>query len=194
MSTATELVTDLADHRTRRNELRPAHPPATTDADSSVVTVLVIAVPGAVDQRWLREVVEPHLLSHRQLPAAELSADQLLAQVAPTLVPPPAAQIVPRAAGALSVGPLSMDLDELRVSVSGRRIELTYQEFMLLKTFMLNPSRVFSRQQLLELAWDHYDWGPMRTVDVHVRRVRVKLGPDAPRIVTVRGFGYRFEP
>ncbi|SDJ46701.1 Transcriptional regulatory protein, C terminal [Frankineae bacterium MT45] len=187
MNTATQSVANFADHRNRRSELRPADQPAVHDADPGLVTVLVIAVPGAVDQRWLREVVEPHLLSQHQVPAADLSTERLLAQVTQV-------DSAPAEAGSLQAGQLRIDLDELRVTVAGRRVELTYQEFMLLKTFMQHPRRVFSRRQLLELAWEHYDWGPMRTVDVHVRRLRVKLGTQAPRIVTVRGFGYRFEP
>jgi DNA-binding response OmpR family regulator len=88
-----------------------------------------------------------------------------------------------------------MDLDEMRVNLAGRPVEFTHQEFLLLKAFMQSPRRVLSRQQLLEQAWNGYeDWGAGRTVDVHVRRVRVKLGSEAPQIVTVRGFGYRFEP
>ncbi len=88
-----------------------------------------------------------------------------------------------------------MDLDEMRVCVSEREVPFTRQEFLLLKVFMQNARRVLSRQQLLELAWEDGEWvGEGRTVDVHVRRLRTKLEGEGHRIVTVRGFGYRFDP
>jgi DNA-binding response OmpR family regulator len=87
-----------------------------------------------------------------------------------------------------------MDLDRLLVTIGDRAPAFTHQEFLLLRVFLQSPGRVFSRKQLLNLAWDEIDVGGSRKVDVHVRRLRVKLGPQAAAIVTVRGFGYRFSP
>lgn len=91
----------------------------------------------------------------------------------------------------LVCGPIRLSRDDKRVSVDGRPLGLTYQEFRLLETLMLNPGRVLSRSQLLALAWDEPDWRTGRTVDVHVRRVRRKLGEAAHFVETARGFGYR---
>ncbi|MCW2523943.1 MAG: DNA-binding response regulator [Frankiales bacterium] len=87
-----------------------------------------------------------------------------------------------------------MNIDRMHVSVGEETPELTHHEFLLLRVFLQSPGRVFSRKQLLELAWDEVDFGGSRKVDVHVRRLRVKLGAAASAIVTVRGFGYRFSP
>jgi DNA-binding response OmpR family regulator len=94
----------------------------------------------------------------------------------------------------LVAGTLDLDLASMRVQVGGAPIDLTRQEFLLLHTLMEHPARVLSRVQLLSLAWDYRGWGEGRTVDVHVRRLRAKLGAEARRVETVRGFGYRFDP
>ena len=90
-------------------------------------------------------------------------------------------------------GPLSIDPVRYEVSVSGSRISLTYKEYGLLKFLAEQAGRVFSREILLENVWGYDFFGGMRTVDVHVRRVRSKLGDmDSRMIETVRGVGYRF--
>ncbi len=77
--------------------------------------------------------------------------------------------------------------------ISGRPLDLTYKEFELLKFLAQHPGRVFSREQLLQEVWGYDYYGGTRTVDVHVRRLRAKLGPEHEHhIGTVRNVGYRF--
>lgn len=76
--------------------------------------------------------------------------------------------------------------------VGGRTLDLTYTEFELLKFLVQNPGRVFSREQLLSDVWGYDYFGGTRTVDVHVRRLRAKLGPEFEAVIgTVRNVGYR---
>lgn len=85
-------------------------------------------------------------------------------------------------------------IDEASYSakVQGRPLDLTFKEFELLKFFATHPSRVFTREQLLSEVWGYDYFGGTRTVDVHVRRLRAKLGELEPLIGTVRNVGYRF--
>ncbi|GAA0997947.1 winged helix-turn-helix transcriptional regulator [Subtercola frigoramans] len=85
-------------------------------------------------------------------------------------------------------------IDEASYSarVHGRPLDLTFKEFELLRFFALNPSRVFTREQLLSEVWGYDYFGGTRTVDVHVRRLRAKLGDLESLIGTVRNVGYRF--
>jgi len=76
--------------------------------------------------------------------------------------------------------------------VDGRPLDLTYTEFELLKFLVQNPGRVFSREQLLSDVWGYDYYGGTRTVDVHVRRLRAKLGTEYESVIgTVRNVGYR---
>ncbi len=77
--------------------------------------------------------------------------------------------------------------------LGGRPLDLTFKEFELLKFLAQHPGRVFSRQQLLQEVWGYDYFGGTRTVDVHVRRLRAKLGPEHETLIgTVRNVGYRF--
>src|SRR5690606_5610405 len=77
----------------------------------------------------------------------------------------------------------------------GRHLDLTYKEFELLKYLAQHPGRVFTRSQLLQEVWGYDYFGGTRTVDVHVRRLRAKLGADHEVLIgTVRNVGYRFVP
>ena len=88
---------------------------------------------------------------------------------------------------------LVMNLDEHTVTVNDHRIELTLKEYELLRLFLTRPGIVFTRDQLLSDVWGvDYD-GETRTVDVHIRTLRQKLGRYGDRIGTVRGVGYRWE-
>jgi DNA-binding response OmpR family regulator len=92
-------------------------------------------------------------------------------------------------------GRLWMDFDTYEVALEGRALRLTLREFELLKFFTLHPNRVFDRQQLLNLVWGPDVYVDPRTVDVHIRRLRmaVERNEAAPEvIVTVRGVGYKF--
>ncbi|GIH46927.1 winged helix-turn-helix domain-containing protein [Microbispora rosea] len=76
----------------------------------------------------------------------------------------------------------------------GEEIELTFREFELLDYLSSAPGRVYNRRQLMAAVWDRYDDEGGRTVDVHVLRLRRKLGGHAGRIVTVRNVGYKYQP
>ena len=92
----------------------------------------------------------------------------------------------------LHLGPLSLDLDSYRVTLAGRPLDLTYKEFELLRFLAERPGRVFTRPSLLRHVWGYDFYGGTRTVDVHVRRLRGKLGPEHEHLIgTVRGVGYR---
>ncbi|MGW1146080.1 winged helix-turn-helix domain-containing protein, partial [Streptomyces sp. NPDC002454] len=89
----------------------------------------------------------------------------------------------------LRAGDLVLDLRTRRVHVNGRVAELSAREFALTEVFMRNPDQVLTREQLLSRVWG-FDYDPgSNIVDVYVRYVRRKLGPD--RVETVRGVGYR---
>ena len=93
----------------------------------------------------------------------------------------------------IRIGKLKLDVDRYEVSLDEEPLELTYKEFELLKFLATHPGRVFSRDQLLNQVWGYDFIGGTRTVDVHVRRLRAKLGPKyASLIDTVRNVGYKF--
>lgn len=90
-------------------------------------------------------------------------------------------------------GDVSVNEATYTAKLGGRPLDLTFKEFELLKFLVQHPGRVFNRQQLLQEVWGYDYFGGTRTVDVHVRRLRAKLGPDNETlIVTVRNVGYRF--
>lgn len=93
----------------------------------------------------------------------------------------------------LHVGRLELNLGQHTVSADGERIVLTLKEYQLLRAFMDNPGRVFTRDKLLQSVWDSGYAGETRTVDVHIGTLRSKLGPYGDYIETVRGVGYRME-
>lgn len=92
----------------------------------------------------------------------------------------------------LRAGALELNQREHTVSVNGERIMLTLKEYELLKMFLDNPGRVFTRDQLLEQVWGTSYAGETRTVDVHIGTLRSKLGVCGNAIETVRGVGYRY--
>lgn len=93
----------------------------------------------------------------------------------------------------LKTGNLVLNLETYIVFVDKERIQLTLKEYKLLRTFMENPGRVFTRDQLLEMIWGTSYIGETRTVDVHIGTLRTKLGVCGSYIETVRGVGYRME-
>ncbi len=97
--------------------------------------------------------------------------------------------------GVLSLGTLTMDFGRYQVLVRGKGVSVTAKEMDLLRALVQARGRVLTRDFLLERVWG-YDRAAeieSRTVDVHIRRLREKLGPEARRIVTVKGVGYRFD-
>ena len=98
-----------------------------------------------------------------------------------------------KAAHMLRSGGLVVDLDAHTVTVDGARVALTYKEFELLRLFLSHPGMAFTRDQLFQEVWGMDFCGETRTVDMHIRTLRQKLGPYGRRIETVRNVGYRME-
>jgi DNA-binding response OmpR family regulator len=93
----------------------------------------------------------------------------------------------------LRSGELTVDETTYSAKLRGHTLDLTFKEFELLKYLVQHPGRVFSRAQLLQEVWGYDYYGGTRTVDVHVRRLRAKLGPDHESLIgTVRNVGYKF--
>ena len=92
----------------------------------------------------------------------------------------------------ISASGVVIDEASYSAKVQGRALDLTFKEFELLRFLALHPSRVFTREQLLSEVWGYDYFGGTRTVDVHVRRLRAKLGELESLIGTVRNVGYRF--
>jgi DNA-binding response OmpR family regulator len=87
---------------------------------------------------------------------------------------------------------LAIDFADMRVTCDGEAVRLTRKEFSLLATLARGAGRVATRQQLLDNVWGYEYYGDTRTLDVHIRRLRQKLGPCGDAIETVVGVGYRF--
>jgi DNA-binding response OmpR family regulator len=88
---------------------------------------------------------------------------------------------------------LVLNLETYQASFAGRPLDLTYMEYELLKFLAQNPGKVFTRETLLSRVWGYEYYGGARTVDVHVRRLRAKLGEEHANLIqTVRSVGYRF--
>lgn len=97
----------------------------------------------------------------------------------------------PASLDCISVDGLVINLATYQVTINGEPIDFTYLEYALLSFLAKHPGRTFSRDALLQRVWGFDYYGGSRTVDVHVRRIRSKLGPDlAERLETVRGVGY----
>ena len=94
--------------------------------------------------------------------------------------------------GTVRLGPLVLDTESYRATAAGRPLDLTFKEFELLRFLASHRGRVFTRPALLREVWGYDFYGGTRTVDVHVRRLRAKLGPEHEQLIqTVRGVGYR---
>jgi len=92
----------------------------------------------------------------------------------------------------LRLGAVAINVATYQITVGGRPLDLTYKEFELLRFLAEHQGRVFTRAKLLQEVWGYDFYGGTRTVDVHVRRLRAKLGPEHEHLIeTVRGVGYR---
>jgi DNA-binding response OmpR family regulator len=90
-------------------------------------------------------------------------------------------------------GPLMLNLETYQAAIEGRPLDLTYMEYELLKFLASHPGKVFTRETLLSRVWGYEYYGGARTVDVHIRRLRAKLGEEHANLIqTVRSVGYRF--
>jgi DNA-binding response OmpR family regulator len=98
----------------------------------------------------------------------------------------------PLGASMLERGGLVINLTTYQATIAGRALDLTYMEYELLRFLASNPEQVFTREMLLSRVWGYEYYGGARTVDVHVRRLRAKLGEEHAHLIqTVRGVGYR---
>ena len=93
----------------------------------------------------------------------------------------------------LKLGGLTLDEQQHTVTIDGQRITLTYKEYELLRLFLSHPGMAFSREQLLQTVWNTDYAVETRTVDMHIRTLRQKLGAYGQYIETIRGVGYRLE-
>jgi DNA-binding response OmpR family regulator len=117
-----------------------------------------------------------------------LHAGELAARIARQLgdATSPASDVV-------SYGAIELNIATYQASVAGRPLDMTYMEYELLRYFVTNPHHVLSREQLLKEVWRYEYYGGARTVDVHVRRLRAKLGEEHAQLIqTVRSVGYLF--
>jgi DNA-binding response OmpR family regulator len=141
-------------------------------------------------------VVVIHRADLERFDWAEL-ADEILYPGAPEAEIRLRLELLRRRSGAgegstVRLGPIALDVDSYRVSAQGRPLDLTYKEFELLRYLAERPGRVFTRPALLREVWGYDFYGGTRTVDVHIRRLRAKLGPELEQLIeTVRGVGYR---
>ncbi|RIK14172.1 MAG: GlnR family transcriptional regulator [Acidobacteria bacterium] len=158
-----------------------------------VLTVLDADGLAVVDEQWPTD----------DLVLATAGASELAARVRRLLArgaahPPGAAQgagsaAYPQEGGEIRVADVVVDEAAWTVRAGGARLDLTFKEFELLRHLVQHPGRVFTRDQLLQQVWGHDYYGGTRTVDVHVRRLRAKLGPERESLIhTIRGVGYRF--
>ncbi|MCH8627884.1 response regulator transcription factor [Arsenicicoccus piscis] len=158
----------------------------TLRAASPDLSLLVIVSEGGLVVLTTDWGVDDFLLEHAGPAEVEARLRLLSAQRAP------AAHDVE---GPITSGELSIDEGAYSVRLRGRPLDLTYKEFELLKHLAQHPGRVFTRDQLLQEVWGYDYFGGTRTVDVHVRRLRAKLGPEHEQLIgTVRNVGYRFVP
>ena len=148
--------------------------------DATLPVLLVVTEGGlpAVTPAWgVADIV-----LHGAAPAEVDARLRLLRPHVPTNEPPPSA---------LQVGHLTIDEQSYTARYRGRVLELTFKEFELLRFLAANPEHVFTRERLLSEVWGYDYYGGTRTVDVHVRRLRAKLGDQESVIGTVRNVGYR---
>ncbi|OIH86686.1 transcriptional regulator [Arthrobacter sp. UCD-GKA] len=168
---------DLAGSRTLCQLLR------TTGISAPLLLVLTEGGMAAISASWQ---VDDVLLDTAGPAEVEARLRLAIARSAPAAG---AAGAPIRAAGVI------IDEASYTAKVHGTPLNLTYKEFELLKYLAAHPGRVFTREQLLHEVWGYDYYGGTRTVDVHVRRLRAKLGTDHEQLIgTVRNVGYRFAP
>lgn len=173
----------------------------------------LLLVDGTIDARraraacleLLRDCPTPRLLVASQATLAAIThewgvADVLLPEASPAEIElrlrlgqtSPTAATTPAEPGTVSSSGVEIDESTFTAQVHERMLDLTYKEFELLHFLAKHPGRVFTRDQLLGEVWGTDYFGGVRTVDVHVRRLRAKLGEHEALISTVRGVGYGF--
>ena len=156
----------------------------TTGADVPVLLVVTEGGLSVVTHDWGMDDVLLHTCGPAELEARiKLAIGRLTAQ----------REAADPEAHVIRSGEVIVDDATYTAKIGKRHLDLTFKEFELLKFLAQHPGRVFSRQQLLQEVWGYDYFGGTRTVDVHVRRLRAKLGPDNETLIgTVRNVGYRF--
>jgi DNA-binding response OmpR family regulator len=156
----------------------------TTGADVPVLLVVTEGGLAVVTHDWGMDDVVLHTCGPAELEARiKLALGRLAAERG---ADDPEAHVI-------RSGEVVVDDATYTARIGSRALDLTFKEFELLKFLAQHPGRVFSRQQLLQEVWGYDYFGGTRTVDVHVRRLRAKLGPENETLIgTVRNVGYRF--
>jgi DNA-binding response OmpR family regulator len=156
----------------------------TTGTDVPVLLVVTEGGLSVVNHDWGMDDVLLHTCGPAELEARiKLAIGRLAAQ----------REAADPEAHVIRSGEVIVDDATYTAKIGKRHLDLTFKEFELLKFLAQHPGRVFSRQQLLQEVWGYDYFGGTRTVDVHVRRLRAKLGPDNETLIgTVRNVGYRF--
>ncbi len=155
--------------------------------ETAQTPVIVLTARGGEDDR-----VEGFELGADDYIAKPFSPKELVLRVKAVLRRSAATGRSPTRSRVLRAGTLAVDIDANRVTVAGADVELTPKEFQLLVILIERRGRTQSRSALLETVWDTTADIETRTVDMHVGRLRAKLGSAGDLIETVRGFGYRF--
>jgi hypothetical protein len=141
----------------------------------SLRSACIRSLPGYDAAPWTIDDLQEVSISSRPTSAAETSSDTRLEQ------------------GVIEWGALVLTLDGRECVVAGRALHLTYMEYELLRFLATQPGKVFTRDTLLNRVWGYEHYGGARTVDVHIRRLRAKLGHEHAHLIeTVRSVGYRF--
>jgi len=155
----------------------------TTGTDLPVLLVVTEGGLAVVQHDWAMDDVVLHTCGPAELEARIRVA---LGRLSAAGGDDPAAHVI-------RTGEVVVDDASYTARVGGRALDLTYKEFELLKFLAQHPGRVFTRDQLLQEVWGYDYFGGTRTVDVHVRRLRAKLGTENEHLIgTVRNVGYRF--
>jgi len=142
-------------------------------------------------------VVESHQLAELEL-REDLFDDFALARAVPEEIEARLGHLLWRTGrgkrhDVIAYGPLALNLETYQAVVAGRPLDLTFMEYELLRFLAAHPGKVFTREVLLSRVWGYEYFGGARTVDVHIRRLRAKLGEEHAHLIeTVRSVGYRF--
>ncbi len=174
------LIDAIADMVSARAALRTVHAMGSWNA---VIGVFAEAGLSVIDDRW-----PMHDVLLTTAGPAEIEARLYLMRQRLGLATPDAAST-----GPIRVADVVVDESSWTVRAGGRPLDLTFKEFELLKYLIQHPGRVVTREQLLQEVWGMDYYGGTRTVDVHIRRLRAKLGPERESLIgTIRNVGYRF--
>lgn len=159
-------------------------------ASSNVPIIMVTAKDGEVDKVVGLEIGADDYITK------PYSTRELLARMKAVLRRGTVAPSVTTVPSVLEAGPVRLDAERHKVFVDGALVTMPLKEFELLEYLLENVNRVLTRGQIIDRVWGSNYYGDTKTLDVHVKRIRAKIEPDAanPRfLVTVRGLGYKFE-